>query len=32
VVIAVVTLGVAVWGQATGQPRQSMAFLALGTT
>ena len=32
VVIAAVTLGVAVWGHATGRPWQSMAFLALGTT
>ena len=32
VVIAAVTLGVALWGQATGRPWQSMAFLALGTT
>ena len=30
--IAAVTLGVAVWGHATGRPWQSMAFLALGTT
>jgi P-type Ca2+ transporter type 2C len=30
--IAVVTLGVALWGHATGQPWQSMAFFALGTT
>jgi len=32
VIIAAVTLGVALWGQATGRPWQSMAFLALGTT
>jgi Ca2+-transporting ATPase len=32
VVIAAVTLAVAVWGHATGRPWQSMAFLALGTT
>ena len=32
VIIAAVTLGVAIWGQATGRPWQSMAFLALGTT
>ena len=32
VVIAAVTLAVALWGQATGRPWQSMAFLALGTT
>ncbi len=32
VVIAAVTLGVAVWGHATGRPWQSMAFFALGTT
>ena len=31
-IIAAVTLGVAIWGQATGRPWQSMAFLALGTT
>jgi Ca2+-transporting ATPase len=31
-VIAAVTLGVAVWGHATGRPWQSMAFFALGTT
>ena len=31
-VIAAVTLGVAVWGHATGRPWQSMAFLALGAT
>lgn len=31
-IIAAVTLGVAVWGHATGRPWQSMAFLALGTT
>jgi Ca2+-transporting ATPase len=32
VVIAVVTLAVAVWGHATGRPWQSMAFFALGAT
>ena len=32
VIIAAVTLAVAMWGQATGRPWQSMAFLALGTT
>jgi P-type Ca2+ transporter type 2C len=32
VVIAGVTLAVALWGHATGRPWQSMAFLALGTT
>jgi Ca2+-transporting ATPase len=32
VVIAAVTLGVALWGNATGRPWQSMAFFALGTT
>jgi Ca2+-transporting ATPase len=32
VVIAAVTLGVALWGHATGGPWQSMAFFALGTT
>jgi Ca2+-transporting ATPase len=32
VIIAAVTLAVALWGQATGRPWQSMAFLALGTT
>lgn len=31
-VIAAVTLGVAVWAHAAGHPWQSMAFLALGTT
>ena len=31
-IIAAVTLAVALWGQATGRPWQSMAFLALGTT
>jgi Ca2+-transporting ATPase len=31
-VITAVTLGVAVWGHATGRPWQSMAFFALGTT
>jgi Ca2+-transporting ATPase len=32
VAIALVTLGVAVWGHATGRPWQSMAFVALGAT
>jgi Ca2+-transporting ATPase len=32
VVIAAVTLGVAVWGHTTGRPWQSMAFFALGAT
>jgi Ca2+-transporting ATPase len=32
VVVAAVTLGVAVWGHATGRPWQSMAFFALGAT
>jgi Ca2+-transporting ATPase len=32
VVITAVTLGVALWGHATGRPWQSMAFFALGTT
>ncbi len=32
VVIAGVTLGVAVWGHATDRPWQTMAFLALGAT
>lgn len=32
VVIAAVTLGVGVWGHATGRPWQSMAFFALGAT
>jgi P-type Ca2+ transporter type 2C len=32
VVIAAVTLGVALWGNATGRPWQTMAFFALGTT
>jgi len=32
VVIAAVTLGVAVWGHETGRPWQSMAFFALGAT
>jgi Ca2+-transporting ATPase len=32
VVIAAVTIGVAVWGHATGRPWQSMAFFALGAT
>ncbi len=31
-VIAAVSLGVAVWGHATGRPWQSMVFFALGTT
>jgi Ca2+-transporting ATPase len=31
-VVAAVTLAVAVWGDATGRPWQSMAFFALGTT
>jgi P-type Ca2+ transporter type 2C len=31
-VIAAVTLGVAVWGHATGRPWQSMTFFALGAT
>ena len=31
-VIAAVTLGVALWGHATGRPWQTMAFFALGTT
>ena len=31
-VVAAVTLGVALWGHATGRPWQSMAFFALGTT
>ena len=31
-VIAAVTLGIAVWGHATGRPWQSMAFFALGAT
>ena len=30
--VAAVTLGVALWGHATGRPWQSMAFFALGTT
>jgi Ca2+-transporting ATPase len=30
--ISAVTLGVALWGHATGRPWQSMAFFALGTT
>jgi Ca2+-transporting ATPase len=30
--VTVVTLGVAVWAQATGRPWQSMAFFALGAT
>jgi Ca2+-transporting ATPase len=32
VIIAAVTLAVALWGHATGRPWQSMAFVALGTT
>ena len=32
VVIAAVTLGVALWGHATGRPWQTMAFFALGAT
>jgi P-type Ca2+ transporter type 2C len=32
VVIAAVTLGVGVWGHATGRPWQSMAFFTLGAT
>ncbi len=32
VVIAAVTLGLAVWAQSTGRPWQSMAFFALGAT
>jgi Ca2+-transporting ATPase len=31
-VVAGVTLGIALWGHATGRPWQSMAFFALGTT
>ena len=31
VVIAAVTIGVALWGHATGRPWQTMAFFALGT-
>ncbi|MEV4706368.1 cation-transporting P-type ATPase [Actinoplanes sp. NPDC049316] len=31
-VIAAVTLGIAVWADATGRPWQSMAFFALGAT
>jgi P-type Ca2+ transporter type 2C len=31
-VVAAVTLAVAVWGHATGRPWQSMAFFALGAT
>ncbi|HZC39240.1 MAG TPA: cation-transporting P-type ATPase, partial [Streptosporangiaceae bacterium] len=31
-VVAAVTLAVAVWGHATGRPWQSMAFFALGST
>ena len=30
-VVAAVTLGIALWGHATGRPWQSMAFFALGT-
>jgi P-type Ca2+ transporter type 2C len=32
VVITAVTIGVALWGHATGRPWQSMAFFALGAT
>ncbi len=32
VVIAAITLGVGLWGHATGRPWQSMVFLALGVT
>jgi len=32
VVIAAVTIGVALWGHATGRPWQSLAFFALGAT
>jgi Ca2+-transporting ATPase len=32
VIITAVTLGVGVWGHATGRPWQSMAFFALGAT
>jgi Ca2+-transporting ATPase len=32
IVIAAVTLGVAVWAEATGRPWQTMAFVALGAT
>jgi Ca2+-transporting ATPase len=32
VVVAAVTIGVAVWGHSTGRPWQSMAFFALGAT
>ncbi len=32
IVISAVTLGVAVWGHATGRPWQSLAFFALGAT
>jgi P-type Ca2+ transporter type 2C len=32
VIISAVTLGVALWGHATGRPWQTMAFFALGTT
>jgi Ca2+-transporting ATPase len=31
-VISLVSLGVGLWGQATGRPWQSMLFLALGAT
>jgi Ca2+-transporting ATPase len=31
-VVAAVTLAIALWGHATGRPWQSMAFFALGTT
>ena len=31
-VVAAVSLGVGVWGEATGRPWQSMVFFALGTT
>jgi Ca2+-transporting ATPase len=32
IALAAVTLGVAIWGHATGRPWQSMAFFALGTS
>ena len=32
IVIAAVTLGVALWGHATGRPWQTLAFFALGAT
>ncbi|HEX9066515.1 MAG TPA: cation-transporting P-type ATPase [Streptosporangiaceae bacterium] len=32
IVVAGVTLGVGIWGHATGRPWQSMAFFALGAT